>query len=273
MPETPQIAENLAEKLERLELNLQRWERLGEKLPDVILAVEHLERRAEDAILRMQQEMDRHREELNRLQPRMPAVPKEEPRSSASAQPAPVDASRMKQDLLNALHEQMDCELQAFSRNALDPLHNQMQHLKISVQQMSLSSGPAQPIPQGPSTAVLESQIMAQQQEINKLKNQLQMMEESQQTVQEQQREGHQVLSEHVQSLQGGIQGLQSYVLQVEKSTQNSVQNSIQQLMQQQATDREHLNHSLQQLEHAFNEFQSWYQGAKPLARLFSRPK
>lgn len=283
MPETPtsqdpshHIPPHLQPLMERLERNLNLWTQLSEKLPEVIYAVEHLERRVDEAMQRLQQGMEQHQQQLARLNREAvrPAVPETRPEPSGPAAPSAVDLRRLRQEVQDEmaleLRQQLDREVQALTRNTLQPLQTQMQHLRIAVDQIAQTANvPVQPIVQGPSLAHIESQIQAQQAEFGLLQQHIESLQQSQQQVEENHRTSHQLLADHLQSLQGGLQGLQTHLVEVEKSSRDS----IQQVMHAQAHDRETWNQGLQQLEQAFTEFQNWYQGAKPLARLFARPK
>lgn len=268
MPEIPEMPSlfphRLQSLLERVEHNVERWNQLAEKLPEVIEAVERLENRVEQAMTRIHSETDRCLQQIRQLEEQRLAV---QVAPVAPQNPLP-DRRSLQRDMEQSLEDLLKREIQNLQRETLDPVQSQLRQLKSTVDRLSLTPPVAFPIPTTPALD-LEPRLKAQDHRVAEFGQQLEAVQKAMQVFHDQHHQNHHMLAEQVQALQGDLKGLQNHMLEVDKSNNEAVQ----QILHAQRSDSESVNQSIGTLEQAFQEFRGWYQSARPLARLFSGPK
>lgn len=263
-PETSPFSHRLQSLLERVEHNLDRWNQLAEKLPEVIEAVERLENRVEQALTRMHSETDRCMQQVRQLEGQQPAV---QVAPAASQNPLP-DRRSLQREMEQSLEDLLKREIQNLERGMLEPVQSQLRQLKSTVDRLSLTPPVSVPVLASPALEP-EPLLKAQDQRVSELGQQLEAVQKAVQVFHNQHHQNHHMLVEQVQALQGDLKGLQNHVLEVDTSNKETVQH----ILHAQRSDSERVNQSLVTLEQAFQEFRGWYQSARPLARLFSGPK
>lgn len=267
MAETPEIhpfPHRLQSLLERVEHNLDRWNQLAEKLPEVVEAVERLESRVEQAMIRIHSETDRCFQQIRQLEEQRHAV---QVAPAALQNPLP-DRSFLQREMEQSLGDLLKREIQNLERGMLEPVQSQLRQLKSTVDRLSLTPSVSVPVLATPALD-LEPRLKAQDHRVAEFGQQLEAVQKAMQVFHDQHHQNHHMLVEQVQVLQGDLKSLQNHLLEVDKSNKDTVQ----QILHAQRSDSESVNQSIGALEQSFQEFRGWYQSARPLARLFSGPK
>ncbi|WP_034336417.1 hypothetical protein [Deinococcus misasensis] len=267
MPETPETSlfpHRLQSLLERVEHNVERWNQLAEKLPEVIEAVERLENRVEQAMTRIHSETDRCLQQIRQLEEQRLAV---QVAPVAPQNPLP-DRRSLQREMEQSLEDLLKREIQNLERGTLEPIQSQLRQLKNTVDRLPLTPSFSVPVLASPALD-LEPHLKAQEHRVSELGQQLEAVQKAVQVFHDQHHQNHHLLAEQVQALQGDLKSLQNHLLEVDKSNKDTVQ----QILHAQRSDSERVNQSIGALEQSFQEFRGWYQSARPLARLFSGPK